>query len=99
MNNTTKVRIVLGVATIIHLILIGYFLWMKIAQMPEFGWEIKALVIGSFTIFEKFNLTSYNAFFITLISFGIFVLPFIIDESGILDNYPEEPTTPDVEKD
>ena len=90
-NNTNKRRTVLATATIIYLIMLGYFLWINFAQMPELGWEIKALVIGSFTLFNTLNLTTYTAFFITLISFGIFVLPLVINESGILDNQSNEP--------
>ncbi len=96
MKNTDKLRTVLLVATIIYLILLGYFLWINFAQMPELGWEIRALVIGSFTIFNTLNLTTYTAFFITLISFGIFVLPFVINESGILGNNQNKPPEPDI---
>jgi hypothetical protein len=84
-DNTTKIRIVLIAVTIIYLILIGYL--MRI----DYEWTVQALIIGSFGFYGTFTITSYSALFATLLIFGIFVLPFVIKESGILDDYPDEP--------
>jgi len=67
---------------------------MRIDQV----WTVEALIVGSFAFFGTFTFTSYNALFVTLLSFGIFVLPFVINELGILDNYSDEPPDSDVEK-
>lgn len=95
-NNKTKKRIVLILAIIIFLILLGYLLATKAE------WTVEAWIIENsdefYTIFGTFTITNYNAFLASLLSFGILVLPFAIAESGILDNYPNEPPDPDVER-
>jgi hypothetical protein len=92
-DNTTKTRIVMIAVTVFFIILIGYL--MVINQV----WIVEALIIGSFAFFVTFTFTSYNVLFATLLIFGIFVLPFVINELGILDNYPDEPPDNfDVEK-
>jgi hypothetical protein len=92
MDSKTKIRIVLASVTILFLILIGYL--MRIDQV----WTVEALTIGSFDFFDTFTISSSSALFATLLIFGIFVLPFVINELGILDNYPDEPQDVDVEK-
>lgn len=92
-ENTNKIRIVLIIMTALYIILIGYL----IAIDQE--WTIRALIIEaesfdpSFGFYETFTISSYNALFATILSFGIFVLPFVINELGILDNYPNEQPT------
>ena len=94
-NNKAKIRIVLILAIVILLILLGYLL----ATKDE--WTVEAWIIENhdefYTIFGTFTIANYNAFFASLISLGIFVLPFAIAESGIFNNYPNEPPDPDVE--
>jgi len=91
-ESKTKIRIILVSVTVLFLILIGYL--MRIDQV----WTVEALIVGSFAFFGTFTFTSYNALFVTLLSFGIFVLPFVINELGILDDYHDEPPDSDVEK-
>jgi len=91
MNNTTKIRIVLVVATAIHLFLLGYLLWIKIARMSAFEWQIFVFD------FSTIIVTEGTAFVTVAFSFAIFVFPFIIYETGFLDNDPDEPPDPDVE--
>jgi len=74
-DNRTKVRIVLIVATAIHLFFLGYLLTNEI----EFAWQINA-----FLVTEDF------AFFAILLSFGIFILLFIINELGYTAEEAEE---------
>ena len=87
-DNTTKIRIVLIIVTAIYLILIGYLMYVN----DE--WEFKALIIEEFdqifAFYPTFILTSYDIMFATLVTFGIFVLPFVINELGFLDDYPDE---------
>ncbi len=93
----TKVKTVIVVAVTIYLLLLGYLLWIEAMHMPKFEWEVRALVVFNHVIFGTFTFANYNVFLATLFSFGFFVLPFAIQESGILDNYPDEPLDPDVE--
>ncbi len=87
-DNTTKIRVVLIIVTAIFLILIGYLMYVN----EE--WEIEALIIEEFdqifAFYPTFTLTSYNVMFATLLTFGIFVLPFVIAETGFLDDSPDE---------
>jgi len=97
MDSKTKIRIILASVTVLFLILIGYLMYLNYLDY-EYEWTVEALTIGSFDFFGAFTFTSYNALFATLLIFGIFVLPFVINELGILDNYPDEPQDVDVEK-
>jgi hypothetical protein len=92
MENKTKIRIALASVAVLFLILIGYFM------VIDYEWTVEALVIGSFAFFSRFTISSNTALFATLLIFGIFVLPFVINELGIFDNYPDEPPDSDVEK-
>jgi len=96
MDSKTKIRIILASVTVLFLILIGYLMYLNYLDY-EYEWTVEALTIGSFDFFGTFTFTSYNALFATLLIFGIFVLPFVINESGILDNYPDESPDADVE--
>lgn len=86
-DNTTKIRILLTAVTITYMILIGYLMSINCE------WKVQALIIESFNptfgFYEAFTVSSYGAMFATLLVFGIFVLPFVINESGILDDYPD----------
>lgn len=82
-DNTTKIRVVLIAVTILYLILIGYLM------IINYEWTVQALIIGSFGLYGTFTITSCSALFTTLLTFGIFVLPFVINELGILDGYPD----------
>jgi hypothetical protein len=92
MENKTKIRIVLASVSVLFLILIGYFM------ITDYRWTVEALIVGSFAFFGTFTISSNTALFVTLFTFGIFVLPFVINELGILDDYPDEPPDSDVEK-
>jgi len=85
MDVTTKRRIVLIVATALHLILLRILLTIK------FEWQIYVFDFGTIIVTEG------TAFVAVAFSFAIFVVPFIIYETGFLDNYPDEPPDPDVE--
>lgn len=90
-DNTTKIRIVLTAVTILYLPLIGYL--MCINQ----EWTVRALIIEqfqlSFGFYETFTLSNYSALFGTLLAFGIFVLPFAVNELGIMNHTPDESFT------
>jgi hypothetical protein len=81
--NATKRRIVLIVVATFFLLLIGYLMAV------DYEWTVKALVIEDFdqifAFYHEFTLTSHSAMFATLLIFGIFVLPFTINETGVLD--------------
>ena len=96
MDSKTKKRIVLTLVSIPFLILIGYLLYLSSIDYI-YEWTVEALIIGSFAFFDTFTFTKNNVLFVTLLTFGIFVLPFVIKESGILDNYTDEPPDADVE--
>ena len=96
MNNRTKIRIPLTSVTILFLILIVYLMYLSYLDY-YYEWTVEALIIGSFTFFSTFTFSSYSALFATLLIFGIFVLPFVINELGIIDNYPDEPPDAEVE--
>ena len=87
-GNTTKIRIMLITITALYIILIGYLMAIN------YEWTVRALIIElfdpSFGFYESFTISSYSAMFAALLSFGVFVLPFVINESGILDDYPSE---------
>jgi hypothetical protein len=88
MNSTTKIRIVLASVAVLFLILIGYLIYLNYL---DYEWTVQALIFGSFGFFGTFTISSYSALFTTLLLFGIFILPFVINELGILDNHPDEP--------
>jgi hypothetical protein len=83
-DNVTKSRAVLSLVSVLYLILIGYI--MSIDQ----EWTIQPLIIGDFAFYYEFTVSSYSAFFATLLTFGILVLPFILAETGVLDESPDE---------
>ena len=82
-DNTTKIRIVLIAVIILYLISIGYLMSI------DYEWTVRALIVGSLGFYGTFTISSYSALFATLLTFGIFVLPFVINKSGILDDYPD----------
>jgi hypothetical protein len=85
MENKTKIRIVLTSVTVLFLLLIGHLM------VIDYEWTVKKLAIGSFAFFGTFIISSNAALFVTLLIFGIFVLPFVINELGFLDNSLDEP--------
>lgn len=90
MINTAKLRNVLVVATVIHLILLACFI------VIEFRHDIRLAVAG-FSVFGTIAFTDYEAYFTVAFSLGILVVPFVIEKSGFLDNYPDEPPDDDLE--
>jgi hypothetical protein len=88
-GNTIKIRVFLTIVTTTYLVLIGYLMFFN--HEP---WEFKALIIEDFdqifAFYPNFSITSYDVIFATLIVFGIFVLPFVINELGLLDSYPDK---------
>lgn len=90
-TNTTRMRIVFSVTTILYLFLIGYLIY------TNQQWTVNALIIEafqpSFGFYETFTWSSYSILFGTLLIFGIFILPFVVNESGILNYYPDIPFT------
>ena len=92
MINTSKARLVLFVAAALHLILLGYL------STIEFRREIDTLKVGSFAVFDTITFTEYEAYFTVAFSFGILVLPFIIEKSRFLEDYPNEPPDADLEE-
>ena len=87
-DNANKIRIMLITVTAIYIILIVYLM------VTDYEWTVRALIIEafdpSFGFYETFTISNYSAMFAALLSFGIFVLPFVINESRILDNYTRE---------
>jgi hypothetical protein len=86
-TNTTRVRIVLAATIILYLFLIAYLLY------TDQEWTVKALIIHafkpSFGFYETFTWSSYSVLFGTLIIFGVFILPFVVNELEIL-NHPHD---------
>jgi len=97
MESKTKIRIVLASVTVLFLILIGYLSYLNYLDY-DYEWTVEALIIDSFAFFGTFTFTSYIVLFVTLLSFGVFVLPFVINELGILNNYSGEPQDTNVEE-
>jgi len=93
MNNRTKIRIALTSVTILFLILIGYLIYLNYLDY-DYEWTVRAFIIEDFdqifAFFGTFTISSYNAFFVTILSFGILILPFVINELGILDDHPNK---------
>ena len=87
-DNTTKLRAVLFTVSILYLILIGYLMSI------DFEWTVKPLIIAltepSYALYYGFTISSHSIFVATLFMFGIFVLPFVIAETGFLDDSPDE---------
>jgi hypothetical protein len=87
-HNSKRIRIVLTAITALYLPLIGYLVTI------DHEWIVRALIIESFQpsfgFYETFTLSSYCALFGTLLIFGIFVLPFVINEFGVSNYYPSE---------
>ena len=65
---------------------------IKIVIQAE--WKVDAFIINDFdqifAFYQSFSLTSYSTMFATLLIFGIFVLPFIINEIAFFDNQHDE---------
>jgi hypothetical protein len=91
MINAAKVRLVLVAATLFHLILLGYLTTIK------FRHNIETLSVAGFAVFDIIRFTEIEAYFLVVFSFGILVFPVIIEQSGFLDDYPNEPPDPDLE--
>jgi len=57
-------------------------------------WIVQPLIIDSinpsYAFYYGFSIWSNSLFFATLFVFGIFVLPFVITETGFLDDSPDE---------
>ena len=87
-DNTTKIRVVLIAVTVLYLILIGYLMAI------DYEWTVQPLIIElidpSLGFHYGFTISSYSAFFATLLIWSIFVLPFVIAETGFLDDSPDE---------
>jgi len=88
-SNTTRIRIVFAATTILYLFLIGYLIY------TDQEWTVKAFIIHSFKpsfgFYETFTWSSYSILFGTLMIFGVFILPFAINELGILNQHPDIP--------
>jgi hypothetical protein len=84
MDSKTKIRIALASVSVLFLILIGYLM------VVDYVWTVEALIIGSFAFFGTFTISDNTALFVTMLIFGIFVLPFIFYESGFLDDSTDE---------
>jgi hypothetical protein len=90
-DNTTKIRVVLIAVSVLYLILIGYLMAI------DYEWTVQPLIIELddyplLGFHYGFTISSYSALFVTLLIWGIFVLPFVIAETGFLDDSPEEQT-------
>ena len=87
-DNTNKIRAVLTAVAILCLILIRYLMSI------DHEWTVKPLIIdvfeSSFAFYYGFSISSNSVFFATLLLFGIFVLPFVIAETGFLDDSTDE---------
>jgi hypothetical protein len=88
-DNTTKIRVVLTAVTILYLILIGYLMSI------DHEWIVQPLIINlfdqSFAFYYGFSISSNAVFFVSLFLFGIFVFPFVIAETGFLNDSLDEP--------
>ena len=84
LDNRNKTRAVLITVIIVYLILLGYLMNVNTE------WNIRALIIQifyqSYAFYPEFVVSSYQIFFVTLLLFGIFILPTIIVETGFLDD-------------
>ena len=84
LDNRNKTRAVLITVIIVYLILLGYLMNVNTE------WNIRALIIQifyqSYAFYPEFVVSSYQIFFLTLLLFGIFILPTIIVETGFLDD-------------
>ncbi len=88
-DNTTKIRVVLIAVSVLYLILIGYLMTIN------YEWTVQPLIIELddyplLGFHYGFTISSYSALFATLLIWGIFVLPFVIAETGFLDDSPDE---------
>ncbi len=87
-DKTSKIIVVLTAVTILSLILIGYLMSI------DHEWIVQPLIIDSinpsYAFYYGFSIWSNSLFFATLFVFGIFVLPFVIAETGFLDDSPDE---------
>ncbi len=88
-DNTTKIRVVLIAVSVLYLILIGYLMAIN------YEWTVQPLIIELddyplLGFYYGFTISSYSALFATLLIWGIFVLPFVIAETGFLDDSPDE---------
>ncbi len=88
-RNTTRIRIVFAIIIILYLFLIGYLIY------TDQEWTVKAFIIHSFKpsfgFYETFTWSSYSVLFGTLIVFGVFILPFAVNELEILNHHPDVP--------
>ena len=88
-DNTTKIRVVLIAVSALYLILIGYLMAI------DYEWTVQPLIIELddyplLGFHYGFTISSYSALFVTLLIWSILVLPFLIAETGFLDDSPDE---------
>lgn len=100
----SKIRITLIVVTFLYIAIIGYLMTINyewetdplIIHLYDYiSWfnhppHLSYPLYPVFAFYQGFIITSFYAFFSSVLLFGIFVLPFIIAETGILDNISDE---------
>lgn len=91
-DSPKRMRTILIVVSALYLILIGYLVSI------DSKWRIQALIIQeiagmpiepSYAFYNEFNVSSTVMFYASLIIFGIFVLPLILAETGLLGDSSE----------
>ena len=83
-DNTTKIVVLLIAVSILYLTLIGYLMSINVE------WTVQSLILEltdpSYGLYYEFTISSHGMFVVTLFMFGFFILPFIITETGFLDD-------------
>ena len=102
----SKIRITLIVVTFLYIAIIGYLMtinyeWetdpliIHLYDYLSLSWfnhppHLSYPLYPVYAFYQGFIITSFYAFFSSVLLFGIFILPFIIAEMGILDNISDE---------
>ena len=87
--NITKKTCILVVAIIIHLGLLAYLATINFEHTIR-------IPTSELTIFGSIAFTNYEAYFVIAFSLGILVVPYFIEKTGFLNNYPDEPPDADL---
>jgi hypothetical protein len=102
----SKIRITLIIVSFLYIAIIGYLMTINyewetdplIIHLYDYlSWfnhppHLSYPLYPVYAFYQGFIITSFYAFFSSVLLFGIFILPFIIAETGILDNISDEQT-------
>lgn len=85
MNKTTIFRIVLVLITFFFIV------WILFLNYTDLEFKVESFIVGPFAFYPTFTIENFSMILFSILVYGIFVLPFIINELGFLGDENELP--------